>query len=411
MPIIPLTCPACGANLTVDSNKDAAICQFCGKPYIVKDAIVQNYINNVTNINADTVNVYSQKDFDIKGGVLEHYNGESIDVVIPDNVKKIGNHAFEELMVRSVKLPTGVTHIGEKAFYQCTALENVTIPDSVTFIGGAAFTGCAALTSIVIPDSVTRIDTFLHRSGTGYVVSKIGAFSGCSSLRNIKLGSGLTFIGEAMFQGCTDLGSIAIPDSVAKIGDNAFRGCGLTSVTISDRVTEIGESAFSDCTKLKSVKIGKGLTRISKRAFEGCSSLMSLTLGSNVTSIDYEAFHSCTGLTSVTIPNSVTRMEVHSFENCSNLGNVVFQTAAADRNRQFSAWNATDYDLQSHYGNSPSVLYRCFYGTPWGNRKLEEERQAVEADRRRRGVCLYCGGTFVGFFNQKCTKCGKPRNY
>lgn len=45
MPIIPLTCPSCGANLTVDSFKDAAICEFCGKPYVVKDAIVNNYIN------------------------------------------------------------------------------------------------------------------------------------------------------------------------------------------------------------------------------------------------------------------------------------------------------------------------------------------------------------------------------
>ena len=52
-------CPNCGANIKVDSNKDAAICEFCGTPFIVEKA-VENYniniTNNVTNnIKADKV--------------------------------------------------------------------------------------------------------------------------------------------------------------------------------------------------------------------------------------------------------------------------------------------------------------------------------------------------------------------
>ena len=66
MPFIPLQCPNCGANLTVDSDKDAAICEFCGRPYIVKEAIIQTHINSLsTSINAENVNVYTQKDFNI----------------------------------------------------------------------------------------------------------------------------------------------------------------------------------------------------------------------------------------------------------------------------------------------------------------------------------------------------------
>ena len=51
MPIVPLKCPFCSASLTVESSKDAAICDFCGTPYVVRDAIVNNYISNVTSIN------------------------------------------------------------------------------------------------------------------------------------------------------------------------------------------------------------------------------------------------------------------------------------------------------------------------------------------------------------------------
>ena len=40
MPIIPLDCPACGSNLNVDSNIDNWTCNYCGKSFVVKDAIV-----------------------------------------------------------------------------------------------------------------------------------------------------------------------------------------------------------------------------------------------------------------------------------------------------------------------------------------------------------------------------------
>ena len=73
MPIIPLKCPICGADLEINSDNDAALCSACGSPFVVKDAIVKNYISNVTNINLNggTVNVFNEKDFVIKAGVLE----------------------------------------------------------------------------------------------------------------------------------------------------------------------------------------------------------------------------------------------------------------------------------------------------------------------------------------------------
>lgn len=56
MPFIQAKCTNCGGILEVDSTKDAAICKYCGTPFIVEKAI--NNYNTTNNITASTVNVY-----------------------------------------------------------------------------------------------------------------------------------------------------------------------------------------------------------------------------------------------------------------------------------------------------------------------------------------------------------------
>lgn len=181
MPIIPLSCPSCGANLTVDSENDAAICEFCGKPYVVKDAIVQNYISNIININTETVNFYTQKDFVIEGGVLKAYKGESTVVKIPNNVKKIADGVkgfedekegvFEGMTIESVHLPEGLEYIGKFCFCECESLKEIHLPSTLKTISAHAFYRCKSLVSIDIPDSITNIAP--------------NAFDGCDHLRTI----------------------------------------------------------------------------------------------------------------------------------------------------------------------------------------------------------------------------------
>ena len=57
MGIVSAKCPQCGANLNVDSAKDAGICPSCGTAFITEKAI-RNYItHNTTNIENQT-NIY-----------------------------------------------------------------------------------------------------------------------------------------------------------------------------------------------------------------------------------------------------------------------------------------------------------------------------------------------------------------
>lgn len=57
-----------------------------------------------------------------------------------------------------------MTRIGINAFNQCMDLTNVMIPNSVMSIGDHAFADCM-LKSITIPDSVTSIENYAFYNG------------------------------------------------------------------------------------------------------------------------------------------------------------------------------------------------------------------------------------------------------
>jgi len=186
-------------------------------------------------------------------------------------------------------IPSGVTSIGNYAFFSCSGLISVTIPSGVTSIGNYAFSGCSGLTSVTIPSGVTSIGNY--------------AFSGCSGLTSVTISSGVRSIGNYAFSGCSGLTSFIIPSVVRSIGEYAFSGCsGLTSVIIPNSVTNIGGGAFYNCSGLTSISIGNNVTNIGSDAFTGCSSLISITVPNSVTSIGNYVFSNCSGLTELTLP-------------------------------------------------------------------------------------------------------------
>ena len=103
----------------------------------------------------------------------------------------------------SFTIPSTVTTIAEKAFSGCSSLENVKMPDSVTMIGDRAFEHCESLDGVLIPGTVSTIGK--------------RAFWGCSSLENIEIPYSVKEIGESAFCLCLSLKSILIPDSVKRI--------------------------------------------------------------------------------------------------------------------------------------------------------------------------------------------------
>ena len=164
-----------------------------------------------------------------------------------------------------VRIPKGVTEIGEQAFKDCIALRSVIIPDSVTCIGALAFDHCTRLNSVNIPDSVTSIGRH--------------AFDHCSSLTSVRLPNGLTNIEDSTFRSCKRLVAIRLPDSVTNIGNWSFENCkSLESINIPDGVTCIGAHAFYECWALRSIAIPESVTKIQPYSFSYCQSLTEVTI-------------------------------------------------------------------------------------------------------------------------------------
>ena len=107
------------------------------------------------------------------------------------------------------------------------------------------------ITSVSIPSTI-KLD------GKSYKVTAIAnkAFSGCTKLKTVKLGSNVTSIGDKAFYKCSALTGVLIPAKVTTIGKYAFYGCKkVTSVTIGKNVSKIGSKAFYGCSKIKTLTI------------------------------------------------------------------------------------------------------------------------------------------------------------
>lgn len=174
---------------------------------------------------------------------------------------------------------TGLTSIGEQAFYYCSNLNSIIIPENVKTIGNRAFYVCSDLKSLRIPANVSNIEdrAFAYCSGLESIeVDENNQYfdsrNNCNALiqtssntllvgcKNSVIPDGVTSIAEGAFRGCTELTNMVIPEGVKTIGASAFRGCtGLTSVSLPSTITSIGNyafSAFDEVYNLTTVTVG-----------------------------------------------------------------------------------------------------------------------------------------------------------
>lgn len=116
-----------------------------------------------------------------------------------------------------IVIPEGVVTIGNHAFSGCSHLQSAVIPSTVTYIGEYAFSDCKMLRSITIPQGVSKICKY--------------TFNGCKSLSSIEIHDNISAIENDAFYGCESLTDITIPESVKSIGYYAFSGCKNITIT------------------------------------------------------------------------------------------------------------------------------------------------------------------------------------
>ena len=105
-------------------------------------------------------------EFEINEKLLVKYNGKSANVVIPENITKIGAGAFKDnTYIVTVHIPDKVRDIAESAFEGCKALREINLPAELMKISYKMLNGCESLKRITIPEKVTEIMYDAMRSG------------------------------------------------------------------------------------------------------------------------------------------------------------------------------------------------------------------------------------------------------
>ena len=208
-----------------------------------------------------------------EGITITRYTGNDIHVVIPATIEgkpvtKIGQWAFREVGIVSVKMPDLVTEIVGEAFMDCTKLTEIQLSNTLYRIGSYTFEGCTSLKHIRIPSSVRVLGELMFRQ---------------SGLETIEIEVGIEEIPDNAFAE-SSLVELTLPDSVKRIGSQAFGACNLESVTLNEGLITIEHKAFATNPNLKEIIIPKTVETVTDLVFSMCTGLEAVKFKGNAPS-------------------------------------------------------------------------------------------------------------------------------
>jgi len=221
-------------------------------------------------------------------------------IIITEDVRKIGNSAFEKTMLTEAVLGGSIEYIGESSFAY-TRLKSITIPEKVVRIENRTFSGCTRLEEVMIPGKIESIGD--------------KAFYYCKRLEKIDIPDSVSFIGKEAFGNCERLKAVKIPEGVTRLFEEVFYNCrDLEEVLLPDSLTEIADRAFFGCDYLKRIRIPAGVRSIGREAFCGCENISELVLHDGMTALEAGTFKGCLCLERISIPASVTWIADNAFD-------------------------------------------------------------------------------------------------
>jgi hypothetical protein len=185
-------------------------------------------------------------------------------VTLPANVESVGFAAFAGCyQLRSVTFPASLTAIDDYAFAG-SALTSVEVPASVKVMGKGVFARCESLTSVTIDAAHIGDFTFLgdkqlSQVTLGPAVGNIsrGMFNGCTALTRINIDPAcrVSRIDDEAFinSGLQDIDINSL--GVGTIGEWALAQTKLTNVKLGDGMTVLGEGALAHNPLLATVTL------------------------------------------------------------------------------------------------------------------------------------------------------------
>lgn len=151
------------------------------------------------------------------------------DVVIPSEIEglpvtAISTGAFYLSAITSIEVPDTVTSIGEMAFLGCTSLKTVKLSTGVAKIEKNAFGSCSALQEVQVAKdnpNFSSLDGVLYSKAQDTLVIYPAAKTDAA----YTIPSGVTSVAMYAFSENPYLETLTIPNSLIKVGDSAFFNC------------------------------------------------------------------------------------------------------------------------------------------------------------------------------------------
>ena len=265
-----------------------------------------------------SVTLRAQNEFTVSNYTLTDYNGVGGEVVIPTdmNIWYIGAEAFKDNdNITKIVIPASVTQINERAFINCTALEEVYFVNEKHRVDENG--------NIIQYDENWNA---LPAGQTGQVIDWADvsmiyeqAFYGCTNLRKVDFSNVKTVtVANQCFAGCPKLSEVVDMPSIGTMHHYAFAGTALKSVDLSG-LHMSGDYVFANCKQLASIEMGK-FTALGNYMFAGCTSLREKVTVCT-TKVGNGAFSGCVNLSAVEFKSPAGEslafeIGARAFENC-----------------------------------------------------------------------------------------------
>lgn len=254
--------------------------------------------------------------------------------------ESIGKNCFSKTKLKNIHIPHNTSYIDVSAFLDIPTLQNITVDDNNEFFStenGVLYnkdksilrfcpqgkTNCITInTNCVSVSSYAFYNSSVKQVNFNNKLEMIftEAFRGCA-MENMMLPPHLTYIGDGAFYGVENITDIFIPSSVTEVGKEAFKFCvNAETVYIGTGVSELKQRTFEKCFKLKTVNM-QTIEKIGSYCFNDCFRMTDIDL-SNVKSIGYSAFLRNESLLEVDLSMCDTVL-ARAFKRCYNLKSVV----------------------------------------------------------------------------------------
>ena len=256
------------------------------------------------------------------------FKGSAVsDVTFADGsrLSYVGRQAFQESGVSAIALPDTIAEIDDYAFYNAKSLASLDLGDPTDLkIQTHAFYG-TALTSVRIPAGVSYIGELAFDAITELTGIEVDADNPNYAAEDGVLYDDTRTAIVSYPAGRT--GEVVIPANVTSIRFGAFEHANVTSVRFEEgsKLTTIGYRAFYGCDSLTSFEVPAGVTSIDRYAFAECDNLVTcdVSRAKSLAGIYQGAFYNDARLSGFALPDSVQEVGDRAFYGCSALSTEV----------------------------------------------------------------------------------------